>query len=449
VSMGERAIEDGAGAKTRRSSLGLRVLVLGGTGLIGSAVSARLAAEGHEVVRLARSVPAGQRPNRAIAADIAKLTRPEDWVPYLDGTDAVVNCAGALQDSARDSTAGVHRDGMAALFQACVSQQVRRVIQISAIGVDRPNPTAFSRTKLEGDRILASLDLDWVILRPVVVIGRAAFGGSALLRALASLPFVPVPMDAKAFQTIQLDDLAETVSFFLKPDAPSKRILEVAHPNLLHLAGVAAAFRHWFGWQPAQAVPMPKLIERVLYALGDVASWLGWRPPLRSTARLEIERGAVGDPREWIETTGIQPQSLREALAAEPPSVQEKWFAQLYLLKPLVIVVLALYWLGTGLIALGPGWESAVAQLRGIGAESYAALPVVLGALADILIGLGIAYRPTARPALWAAIGLSVVYLVLGTVLAPALWVAPLGPMLKILPILGLTFVALAILEER
>ncbi|MDJ0512593.1 MAG: SDR family oxidoreductase [Methyloceanibacter sp.] len=447
--MGGRASEQVAGPNDQRSSLRLRVLVLGGTGLIGSAVSARLAAEGHDVVRLVRSVPAGQGSNRTIAADISKLTRPEDWHPYLDGVDAIVNCAGALQDGPRDSVAGVHRDGMAALFQACVPRQMRRIIQISAIGVDRPNPTAFSRTKLEGDRILAGLDLDWVILRPVVVIGRAAFGGSALLRALAALPFVPVPPDAKAFQTVQLDDLAETVSFFLRPDAPSKLTLEVAHSNLVQLADAAAAFRSWFGWLPAKAVPMPKLIERSLYALGDIASWLGWRSPLRSTARLEIERGAVGDPRDWIETTGAQPQSLQAALAAEPPSVQEKWFARLYLLKPLVIVVLALYWLVTGLIALGPGWGPAVAQMRESGAGAYAALPVALGALADILIGLGIAYRPSARLALWAAIGLSVIYLVLGTILAPALWVDPLGPMVKILPILVLTFVALATLEER
>ena len=39
--------------------------------------------------------------------------RPEDWAQHLQGIDAVVNCAGVLQDSPRESTQGVHVDGLA------------------------------------------------------------------------------------------------------------------------------------------------------------------------------------------------------------------------------------------------------------------------------------------------------------------------------------------------
>lgn len=447
--MQARESDEDPGASAPRAAARLRILVLGGTGLIGAAVSARLSADGHDVVRLARSVPAHADRSTAVAANIAKLTREEDWFPYLEGVDAVVNCAGVLQDSAQDSTAGVHRDGMGALFRACVARQVRRVIQISAIGVDRPNPTAFSRTKSEGDTLLMGSDLDWVILRPVVVIGRAAFGGSALLRALAALPVLPVPADARPFQTVQLDDLTESVAFFLKPQAPSKLTLEVAAPDLLRFEEVVASFRRWFGWKPARIVRAPKALERLVYGLGDAVSWLGWRPPLRSTARLEIERGAVGDPSAWIETTGIHPTSLQDGHAAEPPSVQEKWFSRLYLLKPLVLGVLALYWILTGLIALGPGWQGALGQLNAAGIGAAGPWLVVAGSVADIAIGLGTAYRRTARLALWAALALSAAYLVAGTILLPALWIDPLGPLVKVVPVGVLTLVALMILEER
>lgn len=441
--------DEDASASAPGSTARLRVLVLGGTGLIGAAVSARLRTDGHDVVPLARSIPASLVGAGAIAADIAMLTREEDWVPHLDGVDAVVNCAGVLQDSARDSTAGVHRDGMGALIRACAARRVRRVIQISAIGVDRPNPTAFSRTKREGDTLLMGSDLDWVILRPVVVIGRAAFGGSALLRALAALPILPVPAGAQPFQTVQLDDLTETVAFFLKPESPSNVTLEVAAPDLLRFEEVVAAFRHWLGWKPAFVIRAPRLLERLVYGLGDAVSRLGWRPPLRSTARLEIERGAVGDPREWIETTGIRPTSLMQGLAAEPPSVQEKWFSRLYFLKPLVLGVLAAYWAVTGVIALGPGWQAAVDKLGAAGVGAIAPLLIIAGSVADIAIGLATAYRPTARLALWAALALSAVYLVVGTIVLPALWIDPLGPLTKVVPILVLTLVALMILEER
>ncbi|ODR95348.1 hypothetical protein AUC70_05510 [Methyloceanibacter stevinii] len=426
----------------------MRILVLGGTGLIGAAVSARLRSDGHDVIRLARSIPSRTDRAGAIAADIAKLTQEEDWLPYLEGVDAVVNCAGALQDSAQDSTAGVTAMGWARC-SGHVSRGRCGAIQISAIGVDRPNPTAFSRTKSEGDTLLMGSDLDWVILRPVVVIGRAAFGGSALLRALAAFPVLAVPADARPFQTVQLDDLTESVAFFLKPEAPSKLTLEVAAPDLLRFEEVVASFRRWFGWKPARIVRAPKALERLVYGLGDAVSWLGWRPPLRSTARLEIERGAVGDPSDWMKTTGIDPISFQDGLAAEPPSVQEKWFARLYLLKPVVLGVLALYWVLTGLIALGPGWQGALDPLNAAAPAPPGHGWVVAGSVADIAIGLGTAYRRTARVALWAALGLSAAYLVAGTILLPALWVDPLGPLVKVIPIVVLTLVALMILEER
>jgi MFS superfamily sulfate permease-like transporter len=78
-----------------------------------------------------------------------------------------------------------------------------------------------------------------------------------------------------------------------------------------------------------------------------------------------------------------------------------------------------------------------------------AALTVVAGALADLAIGLAIAYRPTSRYGLYAAIVISFAYAIIGTILVPRLWADPLGPMLKIWPIIVLHFVALAVIDDR
>jgi MFS superfamily sulfate permease-like transporter len=137
-------------------------------------------------------------------------------------------------------------------------------------------------------------------------------------------------------------------------------------------------------------------------------------------------------------------------MAAEPASVQERWFARLYLLKPLVFGVFSLFWILTGLISLGPGWKIGMALMREGGAgETLGALAVVTGALADITIGSAIAYRPTARYGLYAALIISLSYAAIGTWLVPRLWSDPLGPMLKIWPIMALNLVALAIYEDR
>src|SRR5438105_13367482 len=117
----------------------MRVLVVGGTGLIGGAVIARLIQAGCEVVGIARKTGGAARSVRAarwISIDIAAARRPDDWSPWLAGIDAVVNCAGVLQDSPYESTRAVHVEGITALFAACEFAGIRRVVHFSAIGVD-------------------------------------------------------------------------------------------------------------------------------------------------------------------------------------------------------------------------------------------------------------------------------------------------------------------------
>jgi len=430
----------------------MRVLVTGASGLIGSALVARLIAEGHEVIAVARHTarPARSMPAAHwVALDMAAATGPEHWLPHLIEVDAVVNCAGVLQDGPQDSTRGVHVAGTGALFAACQQAGVRRVVQISAIGVDRETPSAFSRTKREGDRALVRRDLDWVILRPSVVLGPAAYGGSALFRGLAALPWLPVMPDAGPLQVVQLEEVVASILFFLAPQAPSRIALDLAGPERLSFADIVRQYRRWLGWSEPRLVRLPGWIAALLYRLGDFAGRLGWRPPLRTTARVEIVRGAVGDPAAWTDVTGVAPRPLASALAARPASVQERWFAGLYVLKPVVFVVLSLFWIVTGLVSLGPGYGIGARLMREAGAGALSGSSVIAGGLADVAIGIGIALRRTTRRSLYAGLALSGVYMIAGTVLLPRLWVEPLGPLLKVWPIIVLMLVALAILEDR
>jgi uncharacterized protein YbjT (DUF2867 family) len=363
--------------------------------------------------------------------------------------DAVVNCAGTLQDSVRDSTAHVHSMAPAALWEACERAGVRRVIHFSAMGVDRGGLTGFSRTKLEGDEALTRRDLDWVILRPSVVVGRQAYGGSALFRGLAAFPLLPKAPDAGPLDIVQLDDVVETVVRLLKPDAPAKVALELAGPDRLSFEEVVQAYRRWLGWKPARIVAAPAFVMGAAYKAGDLIARLGWRPPIRSTARREIVRGAVGDPTDWKRATGIEPRSLAAAFAAEPASVQERWFARLYLLKPLAIGIFALFWLMTGIVSVTAGYDHAAGLMRMTAAAPVAELSVWAGAATDIMVAFLILYRRTSKLGLIAALGVSIFYVIAGTLLLPELWADPLGPMMKIWPILAFNLLCLAILDER
>jgi hypothetical protein len=67
----------------------------------------------------------------------------------------------------------------------------------------------------------------------------------------------------------------------------------------------------------------------------------------------------------------------------------------------------------------------------------------------DVLLGLAVLHRRLAKASLLGMVATSLVYLVGACILEPVLWLDPLGPLVKVLPSIMLSVVALAILEER
>lgn len=429
----------------------MRALILGGTGFIGFEVCRTLLRRGHDVVVLARRP--GPAFNRLagvtwLQRDLRSMQAPADWA-VLSGFDAVVNCAGALQDGAGDDVGAVQEGAMLALYHAAPAAGIRLIVQVSA-RTDGPGAgSAFLASKRTADAALKQSKIPFVILRPAVVIGRNAHGGSALLRALAAVPWrTPLIHPDTPVQFVALDDVAGAVADALEGRIPAGSDLALTATEILPLREAVALHRAWLGLPPAQTVAVPAGMARPVGAIADLLGWLGWRSPFRSTA-MDIAAGGIAASALPDSPVDRPRASLAETLAANPAGVQDLWFARLYLLKPLVIGTLALFWLLSGTIALLRFQQSSGFLAAGIGSPSAAGVLTVLTSFADILLGAAVLSRRYARPALIGMILLSLGYLGAATVVAPGLWVDPLGPLLKVLPAVVLVFVALAILDER
>jgi uncharacterized protein YbjT (DUF2867 family) len=431
----------------------MRVLITGAYGLIGSACLARLRRENHDLVGAGRAVGAARRRMpyaQWVEVDFARLTTPAAWRTLLAGIEAVVNCVGVLQDGARDDMSRVQQ-ATCALFDACRDAGIRRVVHVSAIGADRDGPTEFSRTKATAEAHLAGLDLDWLILRPALVLAPAVHGGSAMVRALAAVPLMtPLVAAESRIQVVSLDEVADTIARALAPGAPAKATWELMHPRVLSLREIVTATRGWLGFPPRSVLAVPEALASIVSGVADALGWLGWRSPARSTALKQLSAGVVGDPAAWIAATGITPKSLADILAATPASVQDRWFARLYLLKPVALVALAVFWIATGAFALGPGRTAALGHLRQAGfAPAFADFVLVVGSIFDIVLGSLLLVRRFARAALITMLAVTPGYLLVGTLTAPEFWFDPLGPYTKIIPVLIATMLTLAILDER
>lgn len=135
---------------------------------------------------------------------------------------------------------------------------------------------------------------------------------------------------------------------------------------------------------------------------------------------------------------GVEPRTLAAHLMQAPASVQDVWHARLWFVRPVAILTLSLFWTLTGLISFGPGWPGALAILAEGGYGAGAPAVAWFGALLDVVLGLTLLVRPwTARVAILMALS-TVGYLVAATISLPQYWLDPLGPWLKVLPMMAL-----------
>ncbi|HEX2725815.1 MAG TPA: SDR family oxidoreductase, partial [Beijerinckiaceae bacterium] len=366
----------------------------------------------------------------------------------------IVNCVGILQDGPGGDTQSAHGDFVAHLLRA-LGKAGRPVplIHISIPGEPADERTAFSITKRKADDLIAASGAPYAILRPGFVIAPAAFGGSALVRALAASPFdLPEVERARPFPAIGIADLADTVARLAdrwNGGAWSDADWDVMHPDQTTVAAVIAAHRRWLGTSSRRRITLPAGLLNVGAWAADLAGWLGWRPPIRSTALAELRRGVRGDPGPWLAATGLEPRPLVGVLREMPATVQERWFARLYIMKGLIIPSLVVFWVVSGLIAL-TAYPAAVGILTSHGfSPALAHVTTVLSSLLDIGVGLAIAHRRTCRMGLRVGIAVSLFYMAGAALITPELWIEPLGALVKTGPAIVLMLVALAVLDER
>ncbi|MEV7419755.1 NAD(P)H-binding protein [Streptomyces sp. NPDC089919] len=185
------------------------ILVTGGTGTLGSLVTARLRARGHEVRVLSRRSP--EYP--------VDLTTGEGLDAALAGADAVVHCASDARGAGRGDEAAARN-----LVAAARRSGLRHLLYISIVGVDAV-PFPYYRRKLAVERILAESGLGVTVLRATQfhdLLGMAA-------EALGKLPVVPVPKGVPV-QPVATDDVAARLAELAEGE-PAGRVPDLGGPE--------------------------------------------------------------------------------------------------------------------------------------------------------------------------------------------------------------------------
>lgn len=434
----------------------MRCLVTGAYGFIGQHVVRALRRDGWVVVGAGRDLALGRRliPDiEWIGCDFNTDLDPDIWRPRLQGITCVVNCVGILQSTARDDADRIHRQGTIALFEGAAEAGVGRLVHLSAMSAEAHVSSSYAASKTAADIHLEKLDLNWLIIKPSLVIARGSYGGTSLIRGLAGLPYVlPTPGNGRQpMQPIAAGDLALGIARLAKLKDPARTTLYAAGPDVLTIGEIIAIHRSWLGFPDAYRVSIPLWLLKPFFWLGDIAGWLGNATPMRSTSLVQIDYDETTDPMPFAEAAGLQMRPLTEVLSANPATLQDRLHARLYFLRPLLQVVLALFWILTGLITFVPSSLARATDILLVAGfpPGIASSLVILGAATDVFLGVLFLLPDWVRLAGALQLGLSAAYLAVLTVNVPGLWLDPLGTLLKVLPIMAATALVMALAEKR
>ncbi len=257
----------------------MKILVCGAHGFVGRHIATQLRRAQHTVIEGVSPKSSRDGPS-AMRTDFVRDTTPATWLPRLAGIDAVVNAVGLLRDSKERPMAAVQAATPIALFEACAEAGVRRVLTISALGIDDAE-TPYARTKREAEEALqAHVDagrLQGIALRPSIVFGRGG-DSSALFMNLAKLPVLVLPgpvLEAKV-QPVAVGELAEVVARLVTERQDITGRLECAGPEPVAMGEFVASLRRQGGHSAAPVLRLPDPLTSLSAKLGDMVQPSPW-----------------------------------------------------------------------------------------------------------------------------------------------------------------------------
>ena len=270
----------------------LKLVILGGTGFVGSHLVTRLQRDGHTISVLSRNREkhreSGVLPRvGVVSVDVynrAELTR------QLAGADAAINLVGILNERGSDGSGfrKAHVELTATLLAACADAGVPRLLQMSALRAGE-GESDYLKTRGEAEALVKSAPLAWTIFRPSVIFGEGDGLFFRFAQLLRMTPVLPLARAHAKFTPVHVGDVAEAFARALAHPHSAKRTYELFGPRQIELGELVRWTARMLG-KRRLVVALPDALGALQARIGE---WLPGKPLSRDNFR-SLQLDSIG-----------------------------------------------------------------------------------------------------------------------------------------------------------
>lgn len=286
----------------------MKVLVTGGTGVIGEGVIPELLQRGHAVRLLSRHAKEDAKQWEGVEPFDGDVADPTSLARAAEGCEAVLHIAGIVSETPPETTfAKVNVGGTRNLLDEAKCAGVQRFVYVSSLGADS-GQSDYHRSKREAEQLVEQSGLPWTIVRPGNVFGPGDEVISLILKMVRALPAVPVIDDGEQeFQPIWHQDLAMVLATVLERQDAAGQILEAAGPEITSMNDLLHRFGEITG-RTVLRIPVPMPLAQLAIDPNK----------LKMLQEKNVVRGTSA-----MATLGIEATPLDQALRLLADSLQE------------------------------------------------------------------------------------------------------------------------------
>ena len=290
--------------------------ILGGGGFIGRYLVRNLTKKNYRcIISTRKAFQKGYLKTQATPGSIELV----DWnsnnfselKEAIKNSDIVINLIGILYETRKQKFYNIHTNIPEAVAKICSDSEVKKFIQVSAIGANENSKSLYQKSKYQGEVKALNNFKNTVIIRPSVVCGTED-NFTNLFSKLSILPVIPVVGINYKFQPILVDDVADAIVQAIELKGNEGKIYEIGGPKVISFGDMVKLILKTIN-KKRFVVPMPMPIAKIQSAITDLLPF----PPILTKDQCQILSEAdniVSNNHLTLKDLDIEPSDVEEEM---------------------------------------------------------------------------------------------------------------------------------------